>query len=186
MLNAYSFQIHSWISASLFLHMFVQEFDTLKIPKHHFGTKDTLKKVICLSLHFFSCYANVTVFSHESEHTKLMTSLIISLLLAVFDRRISMTANIFWNIFWFCCIFHGFKFQNIVSSRFRLGEFFEQKCQEPPYSSITKRLNIHEEHFHNHSRMVVYACRECRHSRHIYSITFTRLQFLGSRNSIQS
>ena len=29
---------------------------------------------------------------------------------------------------------------------------FEQKCQEPRYSSIAKRLDIREEHFRNHMR----------------------------------
>ena len=30
--------------------MFVQEFDTLKIPEHRFGTGDALKKMICLCI----------------------------------------------------------------------------------------------------------------------------------------
>ena len=65
--------------------MFVQAFDILKIPEHRFGTLDILKKVIFLSTlqHFFL----VMQFSHESEHTKLMTSLIISLPLAVFYQQ---------------------------------------------------------------------------------------------------
>ena len=32
------------------VHMFVQAFDTLKIPELSFGTRDTLRKVICLSV----------------------------------------------------------------------------------------------------------------------------------------
>ena len=41
-------------SSIVLLHMFIQAFDTLKIPEHCFGFKfgnlDTLKKVICLSI----------------------------------------------------------------------------------------------------------------------------------------
>ena len=39
--------------------MFAHAFDTLKIPDHRFGTRDTPKKVICLSVSQgpFSCYA---------------------------------------------------------------------------------------------------------------------------------
>ena len=59
MLQACSFfRILSWNSASqpplfssiILFHMFVQAFDTLKIPEHRFGTRDTLKKVICLGI----------------------------------------------------------------------------------------------------------------------------------------
>ena len=70
-------------SSIILFHMFVQAFDTLKIP-HHFGTRDTLKKVVCLSISRAcnSCmFSLVMPISHESENTKL---LIISLLLAVF------------------------------------------------------------------------------------------------------
>ena len=31
-------------------YMFVQAFDALKIPEHRFETRDTLNKVICLSI----------------------------------------------------------------------------------------------------------------------------------------
>ena len=48
--HAYSFRILSWNSASRPLHKFVQVFDTLKIPVQCFGTRDTLKKVICPSV----------------------------------------------------------------------------------------------------------------------------------------
>ena len=34
----------------ILFHMFVQALDTLKIPEHRFGTSDTLKKMICLSI----------------------------------------------------------------------------------------------------------------------------------------
>ena len=46
----------------ILLHMFVQEFDTLKIPEHRFGTQDALKKVIGLSISqaLFSCYSIFT------------------------------------------------------------------------------------------------------------------------------
>ena len=35
---------------SRLFHKFIQAFDTLKIPVHCFGTRDTLKKVIYLSI----------------------------------------------------------------------------------------------------------------------------------------
>ena len=34
----------------ILFHMFVKAFDTLKIPEYRFWTRDTLKKVICLSI----------------------------------------------------------------------------------------------------------------------------------------
>ena len=37
-------------SSIILFHMFVQAFDTLKIPEHRFGTRDTLKKVVCMSI----------------------------------------------------------------------------------------------------------------------------------------
>ena len=37
---------------TILLHKFVQVFDTLKIPVRCFGTRDTLKKVICLILSY--------------------------------------------------------------------------------------------------------------------------------------
>ena len=37
-------------SSIILFHMFVQAFDTLKIPEHRFGTRETLRKVICLSI----------------------------------------------------------------------------------------------------------------------------------------
>ena len=53
----------------ILFRMFVQAFDTLKIPEHRFGIRDTLKMVICLWIlrpfFFLLC--------HESEHTKLIT-----------------------------------------------------------------------------------------------------------------
>ena len=39
-------------SSSILLYKFVQVFDTLKIPVRCFGTRDTLKKVICLILSY--------------------------------------------------------------------------------------------------------------------------------------
>ena len=54
--HAHSFRNLSWNSAPLppLFHasscMFVHAFDTLKIPVHRFGTRCTLKKVICLSI----------------------------------------------------------------------------------------------------------------------------------------
>ena len=65
--------------------MFAHAFDTLKIPDHRFGTRDTPKKVICLSVS--QGPSLVMQFSNEFEHTKLMTSLIINLILAVFFRQ---------------------------------------------------------------------------------------------------
>ena len=47
-------------SSIILIHMFVQAFDTLKTPEHRFRTRDTLNKLICLSEHYFSCYANFT------------------------------------------------------------------------------------------------------------------------------
>ena len=72
-------------SSIILFHVFVHAFDTLKIPEHRFGTQH--KKVIYLSVlqGLFSC--SVMQFSHESEHLKLMTSLIINLPLAVFYRQ---------------------------------------------------------------------------------------------------
>ena len=70
--------------------MFVQEFDTLKIPEHRFGTQDALKKVIGLSISqalfllLFHFHMND---DDESERTKLMTSFFVNLLLAVFYRQ---------------------------------------------------------------------------------------------------
>ena len=63
--------------------MSVQAFDRMQIPEHSFGTRDTLKKLI-LPEHLASTFSIVTPFSNESEHTKLMIPLIISLPLAVF------------------------------------------------------------------------------------------------------
>ena len=37
-------------SSIILFHMFIQAFNTLEIPEHCFGTLDTLKKVICLSI----------------------------------------------------------------------------------------------------------------------------------------
>ena len=50
----------SKFSSITLFHIFVQAFDTLEIPKHRFGTQDTLKKVICLSIlqAFFSFSCN--------------------------------------------------------------------------------------------------------------------------------
>ena len=64
-MHAHSFRILSWNSAFssiILFHIFVQAFDTLKITEHCFGTRDTLKKVICLSISqaLFSCYAIFT------------------------------------------------------------------------------------------------------------------------------
>ena len=56
---------------------------TFKIQVHCFGTRDTLKKMICLSISQ-ALFSLVMQFSHESEHSKLKTSLIINLLLSVF------------------------------------------------------------------------------------------------------
>ena len=39
-------------SSTILLHKFMQVFDTLKIPVHCFGTRDNLKKVICLILSY--------------------------------------------------------------------------------------------------------------------------------------
>ena len=50
--------------------MFVQAFDTLKILDHRFGTRDTLKKVTCLSISR-ALFSVVMPFSHESEHYQL-------------------------------------------------------------------------------------------------------------------
>ena len=74
-------------SSIILFHMIVvQTFDTLKVPVHRFETRDTLKKVICLGISQ-GLVSLIMQFSHESEHTYLMTSLIINLQLAVFYRQ---------------------------------------------------------------------------------------------------
>ena len=65
---------------------FIQVFDTLKIPAHCFGTRDTLEKGN-MPDPFVRTFSFVMPFSHESEHTTLMTSLIINLSLATFHRQ---------------------------------------------------------------------------------------------------
>ena len=64
-------RLFSESSINLF-NMFVDEFDTLRIPVHRFGTRKTLKTVICLSISQASFLA--MRFSNESEHTTLMTT----------------------------------------------------------------------------------------------------------------
>ena len=82
--SEFSFLTPAFFSTIL-LHKFVQVLDTLKIPVRCFGTRDTLKKVICLIL----SYTLFLLLCHlyESEHTKLMTSLIINFSFAVFHRQ---------------------------------------------------------------------------------------------------
>ena len=68
-------------SSNILFHIFVHAFDTLKIPEHRFATRNTLKKVICLSIlqePFLLLY---------DFHTKLMTLLFINFPLAVFYRQ---------------------------------------------------------------------------------------------------
>ena len=88
--------------------MFVQAFYTLKIPEHEKGN---------LPEHFASTFSLVMPILHESEHTKLMTSLIINLLLAlaVFDWQ-SLSCEVIdksqgdlnsSNGKYFLCAFHG-------------------------------------------------------------------------------
>ena len=72
-------------SSTILLHKFAQVFDTLKIPVNCFGTRNTLKRWFIGA--FCKHFSFVMPFSHESKHTKLMTSLIINLSLAVFDRQ---------------------------------------------------------------------------------------------------
>ena len=74
-------RLFSESSINLF-NMFVDEFDTLKIPVHRFGTRKTLKTVICLSI--LQALFLAMRFSNEFERTVLMTSLIINLPLAIF------------------------------------------------------------------------------------------------------
>ena len=84
--HAHSFQILSLNSAIILFHIFVQALDTLKIMECCLGSRDTLKKVIGPE-HFTLPFSLVMPFSHESEHTKHMTLLIINLQLAVFYRQ---------------------------------------------------------------------------------------------------
>ena len=63
-------------SSTILLHKLVQVFDTLQLPVHCFGTLDTLKVICLILVHTFSF---VMPFSYESEHRKIMTSLIINL-----------------------------------------------------------------------------------------------------------
>ena len=72
-------------SSTILLHKFMQVFDTLKIPVHCFGTRDTLKKVIYLILSY--ALFLLLCHSHMNLNIKLMTSLIINLSLAVFYRQ---------------------------------------------------------------------------------------------------
>ena len=44
------FCLSTAFSSIILFHMFVQAFDTLKIQEHCFGTRDSLKKVICMSI----------------------------------------------------------------------------------------------------------------------------------------
>ena len=70
--------------------MFVHEFHSLKIPEHCFGTPNTLKNVIYVTF-------QKVFLLFESGHTKLMTSLIINLSLAVFYRE-SLSCEVIFQI----------------------------------------------------------------------------------------
>ena len=76
------------VSSSIILfQMFVQAFDTLKIPENRYRESFwnlRYSEKGDLPEHFTRAFSLVIPMSHESEHTKLMTSLITNLLLAVF------------------------------------------------------------------------------------------------------
>ena len=91
----------------------------------------------------------------------------------------TITAIVIWNILCFCCTLRYFLHLHRKPRRrkvlHRAGYschvlvqwIFEQKCQEPRYSSIAQSLEIREEHFRNHQR---YA------RRHIHAVYSTTLE----------
>ena len=116
----------------------------------HFTSPGT---IICANVSF--TFVDLTLANILQDGSTILRCKVLNLAPSIFSiPRLLPTSEIYsalvavWDIF--CFYIARYHIKQVTSYCVLVQRIFEQKCQEPRYSSIAQSLDIHEEHFRNH------------------------------------